>query len=921
MKKSILFIILIVIIAGSLLTFSLMQRGAPKQVTETYRLIPVDANAIIEIKDFFEFSSQLSNTSEFQYLETLIEFPSIKQLLVESQYLDSIANTNKEIQTLLAQALVISIHDIGKNKLGAILFIALPESMKSETLIKTVKAVLDGHAEFHERVYDSHKIYDVQTPKKSNFTFSVIGNNLVLSKKSLLVEDVVRQTKNKVKLSDDADFQEVYQTAGEKEIANIYINFNHLSYLLSPFVKQGILENHSALSHFSSWMELDLSFKNDVLSLNGFALCQDSTNCYLEHIKSQKALSNSFERILPEGTSLFYSQSVSDIVKFQTVRESFLGHVKHPNYFNEKATLFKNKTGQDLTQFIYDITYDEICFSVSNLNQLDIYQNAYLIISTQSSTTTEGKLTDFIKRYAKLTSQDINDYIRTLDMGANHKYLIYHFPIGDWASILFGSFYSAIETNYCTIVDNFVVFGESEIALKEFINDYLLNKTLDKSLNYQEFKKNLSRTSQFNFYVNISKAFPWIISNLNEEYQQKLLPLESSLSRFHEFIIQQSVSDNMIYHNIVLKHRNFQYEAPHTVWESRLDTAIRMKPAIVINHISGEKEIFIQDVNNTVYLINKNGLVLWKVPLDEQIVGEIYQIDAFKNGKLQILFNTASKLFLIDRNGNHVERFPVNLRSKATCGLSVFDYDKTRDYRIIIPCEDKKLYLYNAEGNIVTGWVFEKTEHTVTIPVQHIRNYKKDFIVAHDKYRTYILDRRGETRLQLKRQFSASNNQYYYTKGNTAGKSKITTTDTKGVVYDIFFDGSIDTSFIKKFSPKHDFMYADFNTDGHTDYIFLDKNMLEIYNHSKEKIMEYKFENEIEHAPIYFKFSDTNHKIGVIDNQSNKIYMINSEGSLHKGFPLTGTSPFSISFMDSESGHFNLFVGGKGNFLYNYDVK
>jgi hypothetical protein len=85
--------------------------------------------------------------------------------------------------------------------------------------------------------------------------------------------------------------------------------------------------------------------------------------------------------------------------------------------------------------------------------------------------------------------------------------------------------------------------------------------------------------------------------------------------------------------------------------------------------------------------------------------------------------------------------------------------------------------------------------------------------------------------------------------------------------------------------------------------------------------MNYKFENNITEEPSYYMFSSTNHKVGITDIVAEKLYLINSNGELHKGFPLTGTGSFSISYMSNNSQHFNLFVGGKGKFLYNYEVK
>jgi hypothetical protein len=94
-------------------------------------------------------------------------------------------------------------------------------------------------------------------------------------------------------------------------------------------------------------------------------------------------------------------------------------------------------------------------------------------------------------------------------------------------------------------------------------------------------------------------------------------------------------------------------------------------------------------------------------------------VDYFRNGKLQLLFSTGNELYLIDRKGNFVEKYPIKLRSPATCGVSVFDYDDNRDYRLFIACEDKHVYAYTRDGNLIAGWEFDTSEREVDQPVNH----------------------------------------------------------------------------------------------------------------------------------------------------------------------------------------------------------
>lgn len=139
--------------------------------------------------------------------------------------------------------------------------------------------------------------------------------------------------------------------------------------------------------------------------------------------------------------------------------------------------------------------------------------------------------------------------------------------------------------------------------------------------------------------------------------------------------------------------------------------------------------IVVQDEGNTIYLINDAGRILWKLALEEQINSDVWQVDLFKNGKLQYLFSTPSRMHLIDRNGNHAGHFPVTFRAKCEQGISVFDYDGRKEYRIFAPGEDRKVYLYGLDGKLVQGWNPAKADKKIVSKVEHFRVHDKDYIV------------------------------------------------------------------------------------------------------------------------------------------------------------------------------------------------
>jgi hypothetical protein len=274
-------------------------------------------------------------------------------------------------------------------------------------------------------------------------------------------------------------------------------------------------------------------------------------------------------------------------------------------------------------------------------------------------------------------------------------------------------------------------------------------------------------------------------------------------------------------------------------------------------------------------------------------------------------------LHLIDREGNYVKNYPVRLKSEASQGIALFDYDQNKSYRIFIPCKDQQVYAYSKEGNIINGWNAAKAENPITCEIQHFRVGGKDYIVYADKFRIYILNRRGEERVNLKKQFSKSEKNPFYLDSQN---SRIVTTDTSGNIYYIYFNGKVETETFTQASDAHYFVATDLNADGKNEYLFADYNFLKIFDHEGNQKLEKKFDSGISFTPNIYRFSRRNIEIGLCIENENKIYLIDMEGNNHTGFPLKGNTEFSIGYAVSDDKPFNLYVGDNRNFLLNYSV-
>lgn len=142
----------------------------------------------------------------------------------------------------------------------------------------------------------------------------------------------------------------------------------------------------------------------------------------------------------------------------------------------------------------------------------------------------------------------------------------------------------------------------------------------------------------------------------------------------------------------------------------------------VINHTNNDKEIFRQNDDLSIELISSSGKSLWKAPMKEKIIGQVHQIDVYKNGKLQMAFATSKSLYVLDRNGKKVGAFPLRLKEETQAGLFVFDYDNTKVYRLMVPLINGDVINYNTDGLNTTGWKYKKGAVITSIALERIGN-------------------------------------------------------------------------------------------------------------------------------------------------------------------------------------------------------
>ncbi|MBI5218174.1 MAG: PQQ-like beta-propeller repeat protein [Bacteroidia bacterium] len=924
MKKPLIItgIIVVVVAASAIFGYKFIKKVIAPTVSAAIYAVPIDAAFVFQSNNFYETIRKTEHESAVW--QELINIPGLRKANKNIAFLDSLFRLSLKAKELIRnKSMTISAHLIGEDHLEYLFLAALPESVGIDEINNLIGELVKDKATIKTRNYNNAEIYDVHFAhdKNMDFFYTLKKGIFILSFYSIILENSVRQLDTQISFLSDRGYKKVQKTAGRNVDATLYINYREFPRLMLLSSNKKNKDDVISFKNLACWTEFDLSIKKDAVLLNGFTYTNDSSNNYLNIFLKQSPQTITLAEILPGNTSAFIALGFSNMGRFNTDYRRYIEFSGQGSSFTKEMSRIKKECGIEIEKMIYPLIDKEIGVAFTGVEENeDIVNNAYAIIKTVNKTQAEEEFLKLLANYATNNGKEESFMKINFNIDDQTSFMIYKMPYPSLIRRLFGSMFSKVDADYFTFLDNYMIFGKSQKALGEFIHSIILQKTLGDDKNYKQFIDNFSGKSNFLFYSNVARSPILYASFLNDDLKKIITDNTATFQKFQAVAYQFYSMNDMLYNNIYFKYNPVYKDEPKTIWEAKIDTFANFRPVLVENFTNDEKCIFVQDAANNVYLINSVGNKKWKVNVKEKIMSNVFQIDYFKNKKIQFLFSTKNYIYILDVLGNDVKNFPLQLRSPATNGVSLIDYEKKKNYRLFIAGEDKKIYAYTKEGGVLKEWKFTGTDNPVKSMIQFVELDKKDQLVFSDSRKTYITDRKGNVKIKLNKEFPRSANNIFYLNSDKK-QTSLVTTDTSGTVKFISSEGKVTNIILKKYSGNHYFIFDDMNGDGAGEFIFADKNKIDVYKQNKKLIYSKELEGAVSASPVIFEFTKKTHKMGAVCADINRIYLLNSNGSVYNGFPLAGKTMFSIGYFTKSSDNFNLVVGSADHFIYNYEIK
>lgn len=672
--------------------------------------------------------------------------------------------------------------------------------------------------------YNNTSIIETRMGKHVNYTFYA-DSIFVNSSSQLLIENCIRSYK---KATISEALKKVYATIDESKSATLLATPKQISPLLQHLFPNA---DTKFVKTLGEQMALDIDVLQDEISFTGIITENDSLSHALSSLKNTSPREHKMSKVIPSFFTYFTTVTFDSYAKFHPEKENSL---------------------LDALEEVSSFSFNESNFV--GLRFISSSNEARTQLETNTEETTARSIKIYKNEDAALFQKHFTPFITTFD------------------------------NTYYVILDEYIVFT-NEAGLKDLallIGLYKDEQTLAFQKNYQETIGNLGDESSLVTFINTEKFKKTIAQSVQKSYKKEVSSINLDDYPFAAIQFTNEKGSNYAHVHGILK-RNTAKPTKNTVSQILnivLDNPVATDPKFVKNHITKRKEIVVQDDKNVLYLISTQGKILWKKQLDGKLLGDVSQVDLYRNGRLQLAFTTPQSFYVFDRNGNEVKPYPTKANSAYTQPVAIFDYDKSKNYRFVFT-EGNKVSMRDKTGKKVSGFKFSGSENDFMNPPQHFRIITKDYITFQENNgKLHILSRTGAPRITVKENIQFSDNKLYI------HNNLFTTSDRDGNLIQIDSKGQIDKTKLP--------------VDENHDITMTSKTLVSFFENKlriKDKTVELDFGSYSK--PEIFLIKNKIY-VALTDKDAQKVHLYDSNAKPTPGFPAFGSSAIDLENFDKD---------------------
>lgn len=668
------------------------------------RAVPSDAVMVFDVKELSNFLPMVQDTSSFAYNLIDADHP-ISRICAR---VGAMAGDN-------SVPVIFSLHYSSKNEVS-ILAVADVSALADGGQVKSALTFLQNR----KKRYNTTDIYAYD----KDLNVALCDNMLIMSSSLYVVESVVRHLDNGTSILDNKGFIAQFKEFGERMA--LYVNHHQIGKLFSGMVQRNFLKYSDFVLRYSSWSSFELAPKSELLLMEGLFDNENEEKFQSVELMGQESGKSGMGNILPAGTLFGVSLLLSDVDDYLKSHKLFLEVHKKLSGYKYKQHIVQVEGALEPQEYIDSLEVKELV-------------SAYCKFGDRFEWLT------FVKSDgASVLGEMVSNMI---DRNRIPEVMEYRYK--GYVESVFGELFSHCnEESICNLGSGWQVIGPKDIV-SDFASGNANYTNLDYYLNQTPLKGFLSKPGTVKVLANIKEA-PDSLLQMLKPYYSGLMNRSVEYKNFE--VIAMNIANEGKDVNVDISFSAARLaqlpvekpkdESVETVVYIDSTIVVDKGPFEVVDFVKGGKQYLEQLPNNKIRLMSGAKKGIWTIPFESPLCGMVGQVDFFKNGKLQMIFASADKLYILDRVGRMVRGFPVTLADSVVLGPKIVDLNGDKNYSFLTLNEDNSVTLYNlGKEKLLKGVKIKAPEFVKELPqIEEINGKKYLFLATAIKMHIYTLD-------------------------------------------------------------------------------------------------------------------------------------------------------------------------------------
>lgn len=589
-------------------------------------------------------------------------------------------------------SVLLSLHYSSKNTVSFLMVLSIEDKEERDALRGVMKEECEGVI---TKKYGGATIYKAVIPDVS---YSFYNNFFIASTSHVTVESAIRHLDNNTSILDDKEFVAVAEHSNTKSA--LHVNNSNIGKFFSGAVNTKYLGYSKFVSSFATWSSFDIGSSDTKISAEGEFVSKKAEESFLNVFSSLKGGKSDLYEVIPFNTEFVVGIKVSDMKRYSSAYRSYLEANK------------KIKKGTNGVEWLDDVKVEEV--AVASINLPDGYHRGVFI-----------KVKD----------------------PANFKY--------DKGAVTeaFGKFFTPASADSVAFVKGWLVAGSPKLV--EEISVSVQNElyfSLGMYLDQTPAAGSYNHGALVSGVVNLSRMSDSLSSYFKSQYSDAIINgiKENNFNLLHFYLDNEGGSPRpgfeIFSETLAILPQppvaDVQESDEIAVYDD-LVVEVPKGPFEVKNFTNGKKNYLEQLPNNKLRMLDDKKKGVWTIPFETPLCGAVKQVDNFDNGKLQMVFCSGAKMYMLDRLGRWVRNYPVSLQKDVLLGPDVYDFNDSKEYTIVVLHQDNTIGMYDIKGVAVESWTpLVLSEKIKALPELHVSSGKRFWIVR-TGYQTIILNQNG----------------------------------------------------------------------------------------------------------------------------------------------------------------------------------